>query len=107
MRVSELVGTWLAARGVVGNEAERRLAVLVELFRSICEGLYLGLLDYAARYDEADSIRSLASHTQWLAALPCPVLRLDGEAPVETHVRKTLERLHRNAGAHGPWHRRE
>jgi hypothetical protein len=40
-------------------------------------------IEWASRYDEGDfSIRSLQKHQAWLAALPCPVLRLDGARPM-------------------------
>ncbi|MGY3454176.1 ATP-binding protein [Bradyrhizobium sp. USDA 4353] len=39
---------------------------------------------WAAAYDEGDSVsRTRAKHETWLATLPCPVLRLDGERPIE------------------------
>jgi hypothetical protein len=44
-------------------------------------------LDWAARYDEGPTtMRSLAAHEEWLAKLPCPVLRLEGEATVEANL---------------------
>lgn len=40
-------------------------------------------IEWASRYDGGDlTIRSLQKHETWLAALPCPVLRLDGALPV-------------------------
>lgn len=40
-------------------------------------------LDWAAGYDTAPvEGRSRSRHEAWLAALPCPVLRLDGTAPL-------------------------
>jgi adenylate kinase family enzyme len=39
-------------------------------------------VEWAARYDTAGTDqRSLARHEAWLAALPCPVLRLDASQP--------------------------
>ena len=39
---------------------------------------------WAARYEDGGpDVRSRARHERWLATLPCPVLRLDGAAPVE------------------------
>jgi hypothetical protein len=36
-------------------------------------------IEWASRYDTGDhTIRSLQKHEAWLAALPCPVMRLDG-----------------------------
>lgn len=41
-------------------------------------------LAWAESYDAAGpEQRSLARHEAWLAALPCPVLRLDGRLPAE------------------------
>jgi adenylate kinase family enzyme len=42
---------------------------------------------WTADYDDGDlSMRSRALHEQWLLSLPCPVLRLEGEATVEAHL---------------------
>ena len=39
-------------------------------------------IQWASQYDDGDrASRSLAKHLQWIAALPCPVLRLDGSRP--------------------------
>jgi adenylate kinase family enzyme len=39
---------------------------------------FIEFMAWTAQYDEDDpSMRSRALHEQWLAALPCPVLRLD------------------------------
>jgi adenylate kinase family enzyme len=39
-------------------------------------------LDWASRYEHGDREgRTLQGHEAWLAALPCPVLRLDGGRP--------------------------
>jgi hypothetical protein len=49
---------------------------------------------WAARYDDGTPVeRSRALHEGWLAALPCPVLRLDGAASVEANVAAVLRRL--------------
>ena len=38
---------------------------------------------WASNYEDGDlASRSLAMHEAWLAALPCPVLRLDGSRPL-------------------------
>jgi len=40
-------------------------------------------VEWASHYDAGDREgRSLAKHQAWLAALPCPVLRLDGSRPL-------------------------
>jgi adenylate kinase family enzyme len=46
-------------------------------------------LDWAASYDtRTDDGRGRARHRQWLAALPCPVVRLDGNRPARALVRE-------------------
>jgi hypothetical protein len=48
-------------------------------------------IEWASRYDGGDlTIRSLQKHQSWLAALPCPVLRLDGARPVPDLMREVL-----------------
>ena len=40
-------------------------------------------IEWASQYDaNAGASRSLAKHEAWLAALPCPVLQLDGSQPL-------------------------
>jgi adenylate kinase family enzyme len=42
---------------------------------------------WATAYDTADeSMRSLRLHEKWLAALPCPTVRLDGPLTVEEQI---------------------
>ena len=44
----------------------------------------VGFLDWAESYETGGmDQRSLARHEAWLAAMPCPVLRLDGSLPAE------------------------
>lgn len=44
-------------------------------------------LEWAGRYDEGGlDMRSRALHERWLQDLTCPVIRLDGEKPVELLV---------------------
>lgn len=51
-------------------------------------------IDWASHYDEPDfSSRSRSRHEAWLARLPCPVLRLDGEQPTATLVDAIAGRL--------------
>ncbi len=51
-------------------------------------------LDWAESYDTAGpEHRSLVAHERWLAARPCPVLRLDSAAPVEALVDAVLGHL--------------
>jgi adenylate kinase family enzyme len=55
-------------------------------------------LDWAGRYDTGGvEMRSRALHEAWLATLPCPVLRLDGESSVADH----LARIEAYRGAPG------
>jgi len=45
-------------------------------------------LAWAAGYDKGGmDTRSAARHEAWLASLPCPVARIEGEPPVEESVR--------------------
>lgn len=44
-------------------------------------------MEWARGYDDASfDGRSLAGHERWLAKLPCPVLRLNGDQPVQQLV---------------------
>jgi adenylate kinase family enzyme len=48
-------------------------------------------MEWASRYDDGGlAIRSLQKHQAWLAALPCPVLRLDGARPTAELVNDVL-----------------
>lgn len=48
-------------------------------------------LEWAADYDTGlQSSRNLPRHLAWLAALPCPVLRLDGTRPVADMLAETV-----------------
>ena len=51
-------------------------------------------LAWAARYDDGGpEDRTRALHEGWLAALPCPVLRLTTPATVEAHVAEVMRWL--------------
>jgi len=53
---------------------------------------HCAFLAWAAEYDTGGpDMRSLARHLGWLAALPCPVLRLEGEMPVAEQVARVLD----------------
>jgi adenylate kinase family enzyme len=55
---------------------------------------HLGFIDWAGRYDDPGfSGRSRRLHEAWLAALPCPVLRLDGLWPTGRQVAAVREAL--------------
>ncbi len=48
-------------------------------------------LEWAADYDEGDlDMRSLALHEAWVAELPCPVERLEGEMTVAYQLERIL-----------------
>ncbi|MBQ2953200.1 MAG: shikimate kinase [Clostridia bacterium] len=65
----------------------------------ICPGgdmhqAHLEFIAWAAQYDTGDvTMRSRACHDQWQAELPCPVLTLDGAAPLERNIHLTLQAL--------------
>jgi adenylate kinase family enzyme len=53
-------------------------------------------IEWAAHYEDGDREgRSLAKDKVWLAALPCPVLRLDGSRPLPELVAACLAALGR------------
>jgi adenylate kinase family enzyme len=55
---------------------------------------HLDFLAWAGRYDDADfQGRSRREHEAWLAALPCPVLRLDGACATEFLVADIIGRM--------------
>jgi adenylate kinase family enzyme len=55
---------------------------------------HVAFMEWAAGYDDGTlETRSLARHTAWLADLPCPVLRLDGEMGVADHVHNAMRSL--------------
>jgi adenylate kinase family enzyme len=52
---------------------------------------HTAFLEWAAGYESGDlSMRSLARHEAWLAALACPVLRFEGAMEVERQVEQVL-----------------
>jgi len=56
---------------------------------------YREFIDWAARYDTAgDEQRSRVRHEAWLAALACPVLRIEGDTATDERVHRVLARLH-------------
>jgi adenylate kinase family enzyme len=55
---------------------------------------YLAFMDWASRYEHGDrGGRSRGFHEAWLAALPCPVLRLDGSRSAEALAAQIAEAL--------------
>ena len=55
---------------------------------------HLDFMAWAAEYDTEDlTVRSRALHESWLATLPCPVLRLEGDLSTAERVRRVLEAL--------------
>lgn len=52
---------------------------------------HLDFMDWCRSYDTAtDFSRNLHLHNQWLAALPCPVLRIEGDQSVEESLARVL-----------------
>lgn len=61
---------------------------------------FVEFMAWTAQYDDgAPTMRSRALHEQWLAALPCPVLRLDGTRAVEALTEEVERRAAFLAGA--------
>jgi adenylate kinase family enzyme len=55
---------------------------------------HAAFLAWAAEYDAGGlGMRSRARHEAWLAALPCPVLRLDAERTVDAQLASVLRAL--------------
>jgi len=56
---------------------------------------YEEFMAWAARYDESVDVaeRSRGMHEQWLAALPCPVIRITDDGAVDAHVDVVLRAL--------------
>ena len=51
-------------------------------------------LDWAAQYDSGGlEIRSRALHEAWMASLPCPVIRLEGDFSVDERVERVVSVL--------------
>jgi len=94
----ELVVFLLVPRGV-------RLARLAERERRLFGAAALSLggrmhanhtafLEWAAGYDAGGlEMRSLARHEAWLEQVRCPVLRFEGETPVDLQVTSVLQAL--------------
>lgn len=58
------------------------------------EAEHRAFLDYAMGYDLADFTgRNRVKHELWLDELPCPVIRLDAQPPVEALVAQALAAL--------------
>ncbi len=51
-----------------------------------------GFIKWAQQYDEGDlNMRSRAYHEKWLVELHCPVLRLEGDMPVDDSLARILQ----------------
>jgi adenylate kinase family enzyme len=51
-------------------------------------------IEWASHYDDCSREgRNLARHQAWLATLPCPVLRLDGDCPLEDLVKEVCRTI--------------
>ena len=48
-------------------------------------------IEWAKAYDTDNPDRSLKLHEQWMATLPCPVLRISGTAPIAENVMRIVE----------------
>ena len=54
-------------------------------------------LEWASLYDHAGmEVRSKALHEQWMAELSCPVLRIEGDYPIEERFAKVMDYLNSN-----------
>lgn len=61
---------------------------------------FRGFLDWAMSYDDTGFTgRSRRMHEDWLARLPCPVIRLDAARPVEELASAALDALDREGRA--------
>ena len=50
---------------------------------------YVDLIEWAQKYDTAGpEIRSKFGHEEWLKSLTCPILRFDGDIPVEMKLKE-------------------
>src|SRR5262249_24182118 len=55
---------------------------------------HLAFLDWAAAYDSGDmAMRSRQRHLAWLKGLPCPVIRLRGDRPLDELVEEVGREL--------------
>jgi adenylate kinase family enzyme len=55
---------------------------------------HLDFMDWCRSYDTAtDFSRNLHLHNRWLAALPCPVLRIEGAPSVDESLARVLARI--------------
>lgn len=67
--------------------------------------IYRSFIEWAARYDHGDfTVRSRRLHEQWLAEIPCPVLRLEDDLSPETRLARVLDSLSTKTtvSGHGP-----
>lgn len=54
-------------------------------------------LEWASLYDSAGlEVRSKSLHEQWMADLPCPILKIEGDYSVDKRVGIVLDYLHAN-----------
>ena len=55
---------------------------------------HIDFVEWAKSYDNGGmDIRSKAKHDEWQKLLPCRILHLDGEAPLEDNFEKVLKAL--------------
>lgn len=63
-------------------------------------GASQAFLEWAASYETGDeTIRSRRMHEQWLGALPCPVVRFEGEYTIEEQIQRICIPVHRQSSA--------
>jgi len=56
---------------------------------------YREFVEWASKYDTAGpEMRSLVNHEAWIAKLPCPVLRIEGDTSAEDRLARILRHIH-------------
>ena len=68
----------------------------------VCEGgdMYNNsrkFIEFAKTYDTDNPDRSLRLHEEWIATLPCPVLRVDGTATVSENIARIVEQYNKQS----------
>jgi hypothetical protein len=65
---------------------------------------YTAFMAWAAAYEHGDlQMRSRQRHEQWLHALPCPVLRLEGPQPVAESLARVIQYVSTLRGSAEGW----
>lgn len=65
---------------------------------------HVEFITWAERYDTGGpDMRSRTFHEAWLASLPAPTIRLEGDRPVDQQLKRIQVALHGHGGrSHGP-----